>query len=526
MSELITHNVTQGTQPWLDLRKNYHTASEANAMMGTCPHISRNELLTRKKTGMTPEPTSFERKIFAEGHRCEALARPIIEQQVVGEDLFQIVATRGKFLASFDGLTLFYDIAFEHKLWNEDLAKKVKNGIVPDSHVFQLEQQLYVSGAERVLFVVSDGTPQKMVSCWYESDPVKRQQLMHGWETFEKDLETHETGVIKLEGRAIDRLPSLDIQIESTVIASNLDQYTGILIQSIESISTDLTTDQDFVDASEAAKWCKSSENAIVDIKAQLIKKTVDVNNIIGELDQIAKKMSEKRRLLEKLVKDRRAEIKDAAIAVGIAEITKHLNAQPINVMHLIKYDFKEVTKSKKTLSSTEDAVHLEVTRVKAEVDLLVQKITTGMARIEELGNGYEFLFSHKQQLAEEYEGKTLDAEIHALIDSFKEQNSLAAKQEAERMIEQAKRQKAEKQRQNDQSGIQDGLTEFSPVEGDGVSATELNKLLHFDHAELAKQLHYDVQDAYSKSDAAAIVKTMIAHLQVVHADLMATETK
>jgi hypothetical protein len=49
--------------------------------------------------------------------------------------------------------------AFEHKQWNEELAASVRAGIVPDEHLPQCQQVLLVTGAEELIFVVSDGTP-------------------------------------------------------------------------------------------------------------------------------------------------------------------------------------------------------------------------------------------------------------------------------------------------------------------------------------------------------------------------------
>lgn len=199
MNAMITHRIKQGTQEWLDLRAQFNTASEASAMMGCCAYLTRTQLLDQKKSGITPEPTYYEKQLFALGHKAEDMARPILES-IIDDDLFQLVASRDNLLASFDGITLMGDVGFEHKIWNEKLAECVRNNQVPESHVWQLEQQLYVSGAEKILFVVSDGTPEKMVHCWYESDPVKRKQLLSGWDKFNEDLKTHIVGQEKVQG--------------------------------------------------------------------------------------------------------------------------------------------------------------------------------------------------------------------------------------------------------------------------------------------------------------------------------------
>lgn len=523
MSDLVVHEVIQGTQEWLDLRKNYHTASEANAMMGTCLHISRTELLERKKTGITPEPTRFEKQIFALGHKAEGMARPLVEQ-MIEDDLFQVVATRGKFLASFDGLTVFHDIAFEHKLWNKALAESVKQGIVPDSHVWQLEQQLYVSEAERVLFVVSDGTPSKFVSCWYESDPVKRQQLLHGWEIFEQDLEKHQANAVKLVGEAMDTLPALNLPITSMIGPNNFDQYYELSVRALEFINTDLKVDQDFADAENAIKWCKAREVFLVEEKEKILAQNKDIQAIINAFDELGNQARDKRLLLENLVKAEKDRKKELAVSEVVAEITNYLQAQPFNVMHLVKYDAKAAVKGKKGAKGMQDALTQVLSKAKADIDMVVAKITEGIRVIEANMGDHAFLFTNKQEIAEKFEGEALLGEVTRIIETHKAMIKSKAKAEADRMLEQAATQKAKKdaeQAQLDQAPLP--LSEFvEPVETDPnvITAEQLNTMLHFDHTALATHLCFAVKSEYSKEDAADMIESMSAFLESLHRGL------
>ncbi|WP_257263953.1 hypothetical protein [Endozoicomonas sp. ONNA2] len=47
-------DIQQGAPEWLALRQNHFTASEAPAMMGDSPFLSRDQLLHQKKTGSVP----------------------------------------------------------------------------------------------------------------------------------------------------------------------------------------------------------------------------------------------------------------------------------------------------------------------------------------------------------------------------------------------------------------------------------------------------------------------------------------
>ena len=179
------HSCEQGTQEWLKLRADHFTASEAAAMMGDSKYQSRQKLLAEKATGIRETIAPKQQAIFDRGHAAEAAARPIIEK-MIGEELYPVVGTEGELLASFDGLTMDDSIIFEHKLWNKNLAQRVNRDVDQGSglefhYIWQLEQQLYVSGADKAIFVCSDGTEQYFVYCWYVSVPEYREKLLAGW---------------------------------------------------------------------------------------------------------------------------------------------------------------------------------------------------------------------------------------------------------------------------------------------------------------------------------------------------------
>ena len=96
-----THDVQQGTGPWLRLREGYDTASEAPAALGVSRYVTRAELLRRKHTGVADEPSAATLGKFAAGHEAEARARPLVEQMLDGADLYPVTMT-----AEVDGLRL------------------------------------------------------------------------------------------------------------------------------------------------------------------------------------------------------------------------------------------------------------------------------------------------------------------------------------------------------------------------------------------------------------------------------------
>lgn len=82
------HNVQQGTDEWHALRETVDfTASEVSAALGCSPYKTRDQLMHEKATGIKPEISSYQEKIFADGHRFEEMARPILESNL-GEELY------------------------------------------------------------------------------------------------------------------------------------------------------------------------------------------------------------------------------------------------------------------------------------------------------------------------------------------------------------------------------------------------------------------------------------------------------
>ena len=97
--EILT--LQQGSEAWHEHRRASLNASDAPAMLGISPYKSRAELVRERATGIAPDVTPAQQRIFDRGHSIEALAR-LQAEAVIGEDLSPCVGTSGKFSASFD----------------------------------------------------------------------------------------------------------------------------------------------------------------------------------------------------------------------------------------------------------------------------------------------------------------------------------------------------------------------------------------------------------------------------------------
>lgn len=392
------HNVTQGTPEWLALRRDYFTASEAAAMMGVSPYMTRAELLHQKATGLEREVDSGTQSRFDAGHAAEAAARPIAEG-IIGDNLYPSTITAIVFdgesaglplLASLDGMTMDDSTLFECKLWNEGIVEAIEqNGEPGPAYYWQLEHQLLVTGATSCLFVTSDGTESKWRDCRYESAPKRRAALIAGWKQFAEDLKTYvpQEVIPAAVAAPISELPALDVRISGTVMASNLATWRDGVVARIEAISTDLTTDQDFADADATTKFLREGEDRIDLVKAQAQAQASDIDTVFRAMDDIKAMMRNKRLALEKLVAARkdaiRAEIMQGgrdALAAHVAALNARIGRVLLPAIHA---DWSSVMKGKKTVASLRNAIDTELARAKIEASAIADKIDANLKRLD-----------------------------------------------------------------------------------------------------------------------------------------------
>ncbi|KPG98379.1 Heme peroxidase [Pseudomonas sp. RIT-PI-q] len=398
------HNVVQGSVEWHTLRTKHFTASEAPAMKGASKYQTRTELLTLKKTGIAPDVTQSQQYIFDKGHATEAAARPLVEV-MIGEELYPVVGTLGNLLASMDGATMLGETLFEHKLWNESLVAQVKAEDLAPHYYWQLEQQLLVSGAERVIFVCSDGTAENFVSMEYRPVAGRAAQLIEGWKQFEVDLANFEMADAPsiVVGKAPDELPALRIELTGMVTASNLKVFEQSALAVIDSVKTELTTDQDFADAKKAVKWCGDVEEAVAAAKKQALSQTATIDELFSSLDRVSAHARETRLKVDKLVKAQELLVKSSikqkaekALADHIAAINKTLGKV---VLPAVASDFLSAMKNKRTIASLQDAVDTELARGKIDASQAADCIRLNLTSLAELAADHAFLFSDMQQL-------------------------------------------------------------------------------------------------------------------------------
>ena len=395
---MIVHDVQQGTQEWHALRADHFTASEAPAMMGVSPYLSRDELLKQKALRLVDaEIDGHKAALFQAGHDAEAGYRPVAEE-LIGDDLYPITGTLEvdglPLLASFDGLTMDRSTGFEHKLWSAKVADQLTSAGEPaPHHYWQLEQQLLVAGAERILFVTSNGTDERSARVFYVSKPERRAQLIAGWKQFAADLAAWAPAEAKpapVVGKTPDNLPALLIQVTGAVTASNLPEYKAHALEVFKGINRTLSTDQDFATAESTVKWCADVESRLAAAKEHALSQTATIDELFRTIDDISAEARRTRLELDKLVKARKEEIRGEIVAGGIAALREHIAelnaAMPAAYMPQVPADFAGAVKGKRTLDSLRSAVNDELARAKIAASEVANRIHVNVKTLQASG--------------------------------------------------------------------------------------------------------------------------------------------
>ena len=455
-----SHNLIQGTPEWHAYRAEHFNASDAPVMMNCSSYKTRTELLNEFKTGLTQEIDAATQRRFNDGHRFEELARPLAEK-IVGEDLYPVVGSSNKLSASFDGLTLDEAIAFEHKTLNDLIRSASFAEELPLMYRVQMEQQLYVSGAEKCLFLATTWDNDELVNekhFWYFPDLNLREMILAGWDQFQADLETHEVKAVEVKPAAeeILQLPAIVVQVAGGLTASNLPDVIVKFDDFLANANTVLKTDEDFANGEATAKFARETARKLKLTRQQIIDQVADISEATRVIDLYAGKFDVLGLQLEKLVKtekeNRKISIMNEAVLAWSNYKTEWEYKLP-SIRLTINPDFAGAMKGKRTIESLENAVASELANTKIEADKLFKDISAKLTYLNDVAKDYKFLFndlqsiiymtkehyemtvrvrieSHKKAEADKLEAQRLQIEAEAKRKAEAEQ---AAKLEAER---------------------------------------------------------------------------------------------
>lgn len=392
-------DLVQGTPEWLAYRSTHDNASDAPAMMGVSPYKTRGDLLREVATGVAAPVDDATQRRFDDGHRCEALARPLAEK-IVGEDLYPVIVENDRQSASLDGATLDGSDIFEHKRLSSRLRVAMFDGCTgADLHIdyrVQMEQQLHCSGAKRCLFMASewdrDGNLVEERHCWYEPDLTLRAQILAGWDQFHADLAAYTAPERTAPAVAapVESLPAVSVQVSGAlVVASNLAPFGEALRAFVAKIPKAPSSDQEFADAESACKSLKRAEDALEAAESGALASMSDVETMrrmVADFRSIARTA---RLAAEKAVKARKEEIRETEVKRAVHAVqgfAATCNAD-LGGQHITPpppHAFAEAIKGLKTIDSLRNAIDTAVAREKIAMTQTRDRVAANLATISQ----------------------------------------------------------------------------------------------------------------------------------------------
>lgn len=403
--ERIIHHLVQGTPEWHQFRLERDGASEAAPMLGLSKKTARSELMRMKHTGLAKEFSDWvQEHVLDHGHAVEAMARPLVAE-LISDDLYPATYSYGRMSASCDGITADGLIAFEHKQYAQVLAISVSNNELPIEHQPQCQQVLHVTGAEKLIFAVSDGTVERLVWMWVYPDPSWVNRIEAGWAQFHTDLETYTPPEVipAAVARPTLDLPAVSIEASgSLTIRSNLTAFGQQLNTFIDALPTKPATDQEFADCKAALGKLKTAEEALDSEEARALSQMPEIEEMRREKKLYFDLSRTARLALEKLVTAREAAIKIEAMQEGKDAFAAHIAGLNARLgkpyMPSITPDWAASIKNKRTPSSLREAVDNLLVTKKIEASEIADRIQFNMNFLR-VNEGYAFLFADEAQI-------------------------------------------------------------------------------------------------------------------------------
>jgi putative phage-type endonuclease len=488
---MITHKLIQGSPEWHEYRRTQFNASDAPAMLGCSPYKTRTELLHEMATGIYPEIDEETQRRFDDGHRFEALARPLAEE-IIGDDLYPEVGGNGKLSASFDGLTANHGICFEHKTLNASLKDITRAGQLPEQYRVQMEQQLWLSGATKCLFMASKWDGESLVQkmhVWYESDQDLRDRIIQGWVQFAADLDNYIPAEIikKTQADPIRQLPAVLVSASGGLSASNLQdlapQYDSFIAKANLSLSA-----IDIVNGKAIAKFSRDAAKDLIAKSKGVIDQIVTVSDAVQTMEFYAAKFNKIGLDYEKAVDRMQKAEADAALAhveadysIFVAELQQSLD--PIKLV-VPRPNFALAIKSLKTPESKNAALNAALSNAKIAASQMEADVRGKMLWFNANHKAHDFLFPDMQTIVYK-----LSEDFKLLIASRIDQHTTRTKFEAEAKAKRI------------QDDLQQAKDERAKREAETVAVSEKSAEIH----SMAAESVYPAMVAIYPGDAALL---------------------
>ncbi|MAF84043.1 MAG: hypothetical protein QGH93_10050 [Gammaproteobacteria bacterium] len=200
-------------------------------------------------------------------------------------------------------------------------------------------------------------------------------------------------------------MAQLAIKVRGEVLSSNFDEWKLDLIAQIQSVNTELTTEAQFAQAQTNVKNFKAAEQALKKAKESAINQASDIQRLFSAIDEVSGEVRQVRLSLERQIKQRKSEIKEEIVELGIANIEKHIELQGPDFQRIDHSDyldrgiFEEAMKYRSNINALHDAIDDTCRRIKSLIDEKVALVKNNAMKLDSLPVTHQALFQDRSEL-------------------------------------------------------------------------------------------------------------------------------
>lgn len=236
----------------------------------------------------------------------------------------------------------------------------------------------------------------------------------------------------------------LILKVSGEVQASNIKEFEVDILAGIENIKTDLVTDQDFAEAKEAAKSCKTLESWLDNALEEAVLSMQTVAEVRQIADRLKIKLRNTRLDLSKKIKAEEAARKQEIVNEGITNVQECLKDSPVkHAMSVNTVAINDAIKGKRSLEKMREAVVDAAFNQIEAITLLERLFLSNSKLIQDTEKEYPGLFPDVKVVALS-PVEVVEAQIESRVNKFK--FDLQQKQEAERKAKEAAELKAKQE--------------------------------------------------------------------------------
>lgn len=221
----------------------------------------------------------------------------------------------------------------------------------------------------------------------------------------------------------------LVIRMKGEIESSNFEEWKSDFISQIQSINTELATDDDFVEAADVVKRLKSGEKALKEAKQAAINQSLGIHQLFAAIDAVASEARQTRLALEQQIRTRKQEIKQAHIEAGIERVRQLIAAQNEDFRSIDPKPFLDAThfqaaiKGKAGTKGVTRAIDELIERIGHEISKKAAQVDRNATVLATLSTEHQLLFQDRGTLLDLTEPELLSV-VDQRIATFNDQQS------------------------------------------------------------------------------------------------------